>query len=136
MDFKAISATVDADFQRVNQFIGERLSSQVPLVKEIGNYIIQSGGKRLRPLVCVLSAKALGYQGDQHIDVATCVEFLHTATLLHDDVVDESDLRRGKASAHRVWGNPASVLVGDFLISRAFQISDFLSLTFLPFFES
>ncbi len=122
MDFKAISATVDDDFEKVNSFIFSRLQTQVPLIKEIGNYIIQSGGKRLRPLVSLLSARALGYQGDQHIDVAACVEFLHTATLLHDDVVDESDLRRGKATANTVWGNAPSVLVGDFLISRAFQM--------------
>ncbi|MGB3622697.1 MAG: polyprenyl synthetase family protein [Ketobacter sp.] len=122
MDFKAISAAVDDDFLKVNDFIFKQLHTHVPLIKEIGNYIIDSGGKRLRPLVCLLSARALGYQGDQHIEVAAVVEFLHTATLLHDDVVDESSLRRGKASANEVWGNAPSVLVGDFLISRSFQM--------------
>lgn len=122
MDFKAISAAVENDFKDVNDFIFKQLHTHVPLIKEIGNYIIDSGGKRLRPLVCLLSARALGYQGNQHIDVAAVVEFLHTATLLHDDVVDESSLRRGKASANEVWGNAPSVLVGDFLISRSFQM--------------
>jgi octaprenyl-diphosphate synthase len=122
MDFKAISAAVEGDFLKVNDFIFKQLHTHVPLIKEIGNYIIDSGGKRLRPLVCLLSARALGYQGTQHIEVAAVVEFLHTATLLHDDVVDESSLRRGKASANEVWGNAPSVLVGDFLISRSFQM--------------
>ena len=122
MDFKAISGTVEADFQQVNDFIFKQLHTHVPLIKEIGNYIIDSGGKRLRPLVCLLSAKALGYEGHKHVEIAATVEFLHTATLLHDDVVDESSLRRGKPSANEVWGNAPSVLVGDFLISRAFQM--------------
>lgn len=122
MDFKAISATVETDFQQVNDFIFKQLHTHVPLIKEIGNYIIDSGGKRLRPLVCLLSARALGYEGHKHVEIAAVVEFLHTATLLHDDVVDESSLRRGKASANAVWGNAPSVLVGDFLISRAFQM--------------
>ena len=122
MDFKAISAVVENDFKEVNHFIFNQLHTHVPLIKEIGNYIIDSGGKRLRPLVCLLSARALGYNGTQHIDVAAVVEFLHTATLLHDDVVDESALRRGKASANEVWGNAPSILVGDFLISRAFEM--------------
>ncbi len=122
MDFKAISAAVEDDFLKVNEFIFNQLHTHVPLIKEIGNYIIDSGGKRLRPLVCLLSARALGYQGSQHVEIAAVVEFLHTATLLHDDVVDESSLRRGKASANEVWGNAPSILVGDFLISRAFQM--------------
>jgi len=122
MDFKAISATVEADFQQVNDFIFKQLHTHVPLIKEIGNYIIDSGGKRLRPLVCLLSARALGYTDSKHVEIAAVVEFLHTATLLHDDVVDESALRRGKPSANEVWGNAPSVLVGDFLISRAFQM--------------
>lgn len=122
MDFKAISAAVETDFQQVNDFIFKQLHTHVPLIKEIGNYIIDSGGKRLRPLVCLLSARALGYEGHKHVEIAAVVEFLHTATLLHDDVVDESSLRRGKPSANEVWGNAPSVLVGDFLISRSFQM--------------
>lgn len=122
MDFKAISAVVEADFQAVNELIFKQLHTHVPLIKEIGHYIIKSGGKRLRPLVCLLSARALGYDGNQHIDIAATVEFLHTATLLHDDVVDESALRRGQATVNAVWGNAPSVLVGDFLISRSFQM--------------
>lgn len=122
MDFKAISAVVADDFKSVNELIFRQLHTRVPLIREIGNYIIQSGGKRLRPLVCLLSARALGYQGTQHIDIAATVEFLHTATLLHDDVVDESGLRRGKPTVNAVWGNSPSVLVGDFLISRSFQM--------------
>ncbi|RLU00862.1 polyprenyl synthetase family protein [Ketobacter sp.] len=122
MDFKAISGAVGTDFQQVNDFIFKQLHTHVPLIKEIGNYIIDSGGKRLRPLVCLLSARALGYEGHRHVEIAAVVEFLHTATLLHDDVVDESSLRRGKPSANEVWGNAPSVLVGDFLISRAFQM--------------
>lgn len=122
MNFKEISAVVDEDFQAVNQLIRQQIHTRVPLVEEVGNYIIQSGGKRLRPLVSLLSARAAGYEGNQHIDIAAVVEFLHTATLLHDDVVDQSDLRRGKATVNNVWGNAPSVLVGDFLISRAFQM--------------
>ncbi|HVL01302.1 MAG TPA: polyprenyl synthetase family protein [Dongiaceae bacterium] len=122
MDFKAISAVVETDFLAVNDLIFKQLHTHVPLIKEIGHYIIKSGGKRLRPLVCLLSARALGYEGTQHIDVAAVVEFLHTATLLHDDVVDESALRRGKPTVNAVWGNSPSVLVGDFLISRSFQM--------------
>ncbi|MCG8669554.1 MAG: octaprenyl diphosphate synthase [Pseudomonadales bacterium] len=122
MDFQSIRSVVDADFNDVNSLIIEQLRTHVPLIEEVGKYIINSGGKRLRPLVCLLSAKAAGYEGNQHIDVAAVVEFLHTATLLHDDVVDESNLRRGKATVNAVWGNAPSVLVGDFLISRSFQM--------------
>ncbi len=88
----------------------------------MGDYISQSGGKRLRPLIAILCARASGYRGDRHVDVAAIIEFLHTATLLHDDVVDESNLRRGRPTVNAVWGNAASVLVGDFLISRALQL--------------
>ncbi|PIE40984.1 MAG: octaprenyl diphosphate synthase [Gammaproteobacteria bacterium] len=122
MDFKAIRSMIAADFNAVNDLIISQIRTQVPLIEEVVKYIINSGGKRLRPLVCLLSAKAAGYQGSQHIDVAMAIEFLHTATLLHDDVVDESSLRRGKATVNSVWGNAPSVLVGDFLISRAFQM--------------
>ncbi|EKF74477.1 transferase [Alcanivorax hongdengensis A-11-3] len=122
MDFKAIYSVVDDDFEAVNAFINHHLDSNVPLIREVGDYIVQSGGKRLRPLVSILAARASGYTGQQHIDVAAVIEFLHTATLLHDDVVDESNLRRGRPTVNAVWGNAASVLVGDFLISRALQL--------------
>ncbi len=122
MNFKEISAVVEEDFEAVNQLIVEQIHTRVPLVEEVGKYIIQSGGKRLRPLISLLSARAAGYEGKEHINIAAVVEFLHTATLLHDDVVDKSDLRRGKATVNSVWGNAPSVLVGDFLISRAFQM--------------
>lgn len=122
MDFKAIYAVVDADFKAVNDLIVRQMHTQVPFIEQVGRYIIDSGGKRLRPLVCLLAARALNYQGERHLDVAAVVEFLHTATLLHDDVVDASNLRRGRATVNAVWGNSPSVLVGDFLISRAFQM--------------
>ncbi|CAN7950639.1 unnamed protein product, partial [Ixodes hexagonus] len=99
------------------------LSSRVPLVQTITHHIVQSGGKRLRPLVVLLTARACGYnKGVEHQELAAIIEFIHTATLLHDDVIDKSDLRRGEKTAHAIWGNQASVLVGDFLYSRAFQI--------------
>lgn len=118
-NFKKLLA---ADMAAVDQVIRARLHSEVLLVNQIGEYIIGSGGKRLRPALVVLSAQAFGYQGKQHHDLAAVVEFIHTATLLHDDVVDESELRRGKATASAMFGNAASVLVGDFLYSRAFQM--------------
>ncbi|MFE8072828.1 octaprenyl diphosphate synthase [Marinobacteraceae bacterium S3BR75-40.1] len=110
------------DFARVNDLILDQLNSDVPLVERIGHYIVESGGKRLRPLLVLLAARALDYQEHQHIKLAAVIEFLHTATLLHDDVVDTSDLRRGKPTANARWGNAPSVLVGDFLYSRAFQM--------------
>ena len=122
MDFKDIYAVVADDFDSVNRFISDRLNTNVPMIREVGEYIVGSGGKRLRPLVAILSARACGYTGDKHVHVAAIIEFLHTATLLHDDVVDESSLRRGRPTVNAVWGNAASVLVGDFLISRAFQL--------------
>jgi octaprenyl-diphosphate synthase len=106
----------------VDQVIRSRLHSDVVLVNQVGEYIISSGGKRLRPALVILSAQAFGYQGKQHYDLAAVVEFIHTATLLHDDVVDESELRRGRETANSMFGNAASVLVGDFLYSRAFQM--------------
>jgi octaprenyl-diphosphate synthase len=106
----------------VDQVIRARLHSDVALVSQVGEYIISSGGKRLRPALVILSAQAFGYQGKQHHDLAAVVEFIHTATLLHDDVVDESELRRGRETANALFGNAASVLVGDFLYSRAFQM--------------
>ncbi len=111
-----------ADMKRVDSCIQDSLKSDVVLINQIANYIVASGGKRLRPMLLTLSAHACGYQGQNHIPLAAIIEFIHTATLLHDDVVDESDLRRGQQSAHAVWGNAASVLVGDFLYSRSFQM--------------
>jgi octaprenyl-diphosphate synthase len=110
------------DMKRVDSYIQDSLKSEVVLINQIANYIVASGGKRLRPMLLTLCAHACGYQGQNHISLAAIIEFIHTATLLHDDVVDESDLRRGQQSAHAVWGNAASVLVGDFLYSRSFQM--------------
>ncbi|WP_461482364.1 polyprenyl synthetase family protein [Porticoccus sp.] len=113
---------VKPQFQQVNDLIVSQLHSDVGLVENIGQYIIDAGGKRLRPLLVLLSANSCGYRGDQHIALAAIIEFIHTATLLHDDVVDTSDLRRGRATANARFGNAPSVLVGDFLYSRAFQM--------------
>ena len=120
--FDDVAALADDDMQAVNRLIEESLDSDVPLVSQVSQYIVMSGGKRLRPLIVLLAARALGYSGDQHIHAATIIEFIHTATLLHDDVVDSSERRRGKDAAHVVFGNQASVLVGDFLYSRSFQM--------------
>lgn len=122
MDFNSIYKLASKDMEAVNSLIQRRLQSEVVLVNQLSAYIINSGGKRLRPLLALLVARACGYQGGRHIDVAAIVEFIHTATLLHDDVVDESGLRRGKETANNVWGNQAAVLVGDFLYSRAFEM--------------
>ena len=111
-----------ADMQAVDQVIRDRLHSDVVLVKQVAEYIIGGGGKRLRPALVLLSAGALGYRGTTHHTLAAVVEFIHTATLLHDDVVDESALRRGQPTANTLFGNAASVLVGDFVYSRAFQM--------------
>jgi octaprenyl-diphosphate synthase len=124
-DLAGIEATLDpisADMKLVDSLIRERLHSDVVLVSQLGHYIINSGGKRLRPALALLSAHAWGYQGTQHINIAAIVEFIHTATLLHDDVVDSSERRRGQDTANLIWGNEASVLVGDFLYSRSFQM--------------
>ena len=115
-------ALVSDDFAAVNELIPRQLTSDVDLVEAIGRYIVESGGKRLRPLIVLLGARACGYTGTGHIRLAAIIEFLHTATLLHDDVVDRSGLRRGRATANALWGNAPSVLVGDFLYSRAFQL--------------
>ncbi len=112
----------EADRAATDRLIQQRLRSEVVLINQLGAYIINSGGKRLRPMLLLLSARAFGYQGPHHIQLAAVVEFIHTATLLHDDVVDASELRRGKETANAIWGNEASVLVGDFLYSRAFQM--------------
>ncbi|MGO1344441.1 octaprenyl diphosphate synthase [Chromohalobacter japonicus] len=117
-----LHAAVADDFAAVDRTILAQLASRVPLVETIGRYIIESGGKRLRPLLVLLAARSLNYPGDRHVTLATLIEFMHTSTLLHDDVVDESHLRRGKATANDAWGNAPSVLVGDFLYSRSFQM--------------
>ncbi|KRS20072.1 octaprenyl diphosphate synthase [Alishewanella sp. WH16-1] len=122
MTLDEIQRLAAADMTAVNQQIFSQLSSDVALINQLGIYIVNSGGKRLRPLLAVLAARALGYQGEQHISVAAIVEFIHTSTLLHDDVVDESTMRRGKETANALFGNQASVLVGDFLYSRSFQM--------------
>ncbi|EUC01384.1 Polyprenyl synthetase [Rhizobium sp. CF080] len=111
-----------ADMDRVNQLILSKAGSDVQMIPEVANHLISSGGKRLRPMLTLASAALFGYQGDGHVKLATSVEFMHTATLLHDDVVDESDLRRGRSTARMIWGNQASVLVGDFLLGQAFRM--------------
>ncbi|MBI4938050.1 MAG: octaprenyl diphosphate synthase [Nitrosomonadales bacterium] len=122
MTFETIKQLLAPDMSIVDNVIRARLHSEVALVNQVSAYITNSGGKRLRPALVVLSAKAFGYTGQHHHNLAAVVEFIHTATLLHDDVVDESDMRRGNATASALFGNAASVLVGDFLYSRAFQM--------------
>jgi octaprenyl-diphosphate synthase len=122
VSFDAIAALAADDMRAVDALIGNSLESDVALVSQVSEYIVMSGGKRLRPLIVLLAARALGYDGDQHVRAAAIIEFIHTATLLHDDVVDSSSRRRGQDSANTVFGNQASVLVGDFLYSRAFQM--------------
>ncbi len=122
MDILAIQNLMNHDMQAVNAMIHKRLHSEVELVNSVGHYIVNSGGKRLRPMLVLLSASAFNYQGNDHIKLAAIIEFIHTATLLHDDVVDASELRRGEQTANSIWGNEASVLVGDFLYSRSFQL--------------
>lgn len=117
-----IQSLASADMQAVNAEILSQLNSDVILINQLGHYIIAGGGKRIRPLIAVLAARALGYEGNKHITCAAFIEFVHTATLLHDDVVDESDLRRGRATANAMFGNAASVLVGDFIYTRSFQM--------------
>jgi len=121
-DFQAVRELVKDDFDAVNREITERLRSDVALINTLAAYIVNSGGKRLRPMVALLGSRALGYQGQSHVVLAAIVEFIHTATLLHDDVVDASAMRRGRSTANSIWGNEASVLVGDFLYSRAFEM--------------
>jgi len=113
---------IQADLDRVQSIVVDRLASEVPLIRQVAEYLVSGGGKRLRPALVLLSAGACGYRGKAHLEIAAVVEFIHTATLLHDDVVDESSLRRGQATANARFGNAASVLVGDFVYSRAFQI--------------
>jgi octaprenyl-diphosphate synthase len=121
-DFSAVRELATADMARVDTLIRDSLTSDVALIAQVAEHIIGGGGKRLRPMLHVLAARAAGYRGDDHIKLATVIEFIHTSTLLHDDVVDESDMRRGRKTANAVWGNAASVLVGDFLYSRSFQL--------------
>lgn len=121
-DMSALSRLVEADLQRVNRLILERMHSPVALIPQLAGHIISAGGKRLRPMLTLATSRLCGYEGERHLALAAAVEFIHTATLLHDDVVDASDLRRGLATANAVWGNKPSVLVGDFLFSRAFQL--------------
>src|SRR5579862_415920 len=117
-----LTALVASDMAAVNQTILSRTGSDVEMIPEVANHLISSGGKRLRPMLTLASAGLCGYSGEGHIKLAAAIEFMHTATLLHDDVVDESDMRRGKAAARVLWGNEASVLVGDFLLGQAFKM--------------
>lgn len=118
----ALVALVAGDMESVNQLIIAKAGSDVTMIPEVANHLISSGGKRLRPMLTLAAAQMCGYAGDGHVKLAMAVEFMHTATLLHDDVVDESDMRRGKPAARKVWGNQASVLVGDFLLGQAFRV--------------
>ena len=122
MDLSAIRELIAEDMRATDLLILDRLQSDVVLINQIGHYIVNSGGKRLRPMIVLLSALAVGYQGSSHVNLAAIIEFIHTATLLHDDVVDGSDMRRSNETANAVWGNAASVLVGDFLYSRSFEM--------------
>jgi octaprenyl-diphosphate synthase len=122
VDIQSIYSLIKQDMASVDAMIQARLQSDVVLINQLGHYIINSGGKRLRPALAILCARACGYQAEQHINLATIIEFIHTATLLHDDVVDNSDMRRGRETANNLWGNEASVLVGDFLYTRSFEM--------------
>jgi len=115
-------ALVASDMERVNAVILDRMQSRIPLIPELAGHLITSGGKRMRPMLTLACARLLEYEGDAHYKLASAVEFIHTATLLHDDVVDHSGMRRGRKTANIIWGNSASVLVGDFLFSRAFEL--------------
>ena len=117
-----LASLMGPDLAAVDDVIHARMLSEAALIPQVGQHLVDSGGKRLRPLITLASARQFGYRGDAHVKLAAAVEFIHTATLLHDDVVDGSDLRRGKSTANTIWGNPASVLVGDFLFSRAFEL--------------
>jgi octaprenyl-diphosphate synthase len=122
VDLQAIRSLVAEDLRAVDELIQRRLRSDVVLINQLGHYIVGSGGKRLRPLLVLLAARACGYTGERHVSLAAIIEFIHTATLLHDDVVDASEMRRGQDTANTIWGNEASVLVGDFLYSRSFEM--------------
>src|SRR5947207_15545669 len=122
MPLDSIRSLVQPDLEAVDLFVSTELRSDIPLINELIDYIIKCGGKRIRPLVVLLSARAFSHAKSHHVDLAAAIELIHTATLLHDDVVDSSALRRGQETAHTIWGNEASVLVGAFLYSRAFQL--------------
>jgi len=122
VDIKTIQALAQDDMTTVNGLIYEQLNSDVSLINQLGIYIVNAGGKRMRPMLTVLTAQALNYTGNEHCNIAAIIEFIHTATLLHDDVVDESNMRRGRETANALFGNSASVLVGDFLYTRSFQM--------------
>lgn len=118
----ALTSLTADDLKAVNQLIVTAMDSPVSLIPQLAGHLVSAGGKRIRPMLTLAAARMCGYEGDRHVGLSACVEFIHTATLLHDDVVDESELRRGSASANAVWGNQASVLVGDFLFARAFEL--------------
>jgi octaprenyl-diphosphate synthase len=122
MDIKSIQSLAQNDMTKVNDLVYRQLQSDVTLINQLGIYIVNAGGKRMRPMLTVLAARALGYSGEEHCSIAAIIEFIHTATLLHDDVVDESNMRRGRETANALFGNSASVLVGDFLYTRSFQM--------------
>lgn len=122
MPLESIRSLVQSDLEATDQFICTELKSDIPFINQLIEYILKSGGKRIRPLLVLLAARAFQHQKQQHIDLSAAIELIHTATLLHDDVVDNSSLRRGHETANNIWGNEASVLVGDFLYSRAFQL--------------
>lgn len=122
MALDSIRTLISEDLESTDKFIISQLESNIPLVKQVIEYVLSCGGKRVRPMVLLLSARALAQRGQRHVDLAAVIELIHTATLLHDDVVDSSTLRRGHKTAHTIWGSDTSVLVGDFLYSRAFQI--------------
>ncbi|MFZ4126101.1 MAG: polyprenyl synthetase family protein [Rickettsiales bacterium] len=119
---EALRQLTARDLERVNSVILENVKSDITLISDLASHIVSAGGKRIRPSLTIAAAQLLGYSGDRHVQLAACVEFIHTATLLHDDVVDDSHLRRGEETANAIWGNKSSVLVGDFLLSRAFQL--------------
>lgn len=122
MPIASIRSLVQSDLEATNNFIRTELTSDVPFINQLVEYILECGGKRIRPLLVLLAARAFNHQQERHINLAAAIELIHTATLLHDDVVDSSTLRRGRDTAHTIWGNEASVLVGDYLYSRAFQL--------------
>ncbi|MGH7186435.1 MAG: polyprenyl synthetase family protein, partial [Pseudomonadota bacterium] len=122
LDLKALLSPIAEDMKRVDAIIRQRLTSEVALISQIGAHIVSAGGKRMRPALVLLSARALGCKTDEPAQLAAVIEFIHTATLLHDDVVDHADRRRGRQTANAVWGNPGAVLSGDFLYSRSFQM--------------
>ena len=123
MPIESIRALVSDDFNAVNTLIVNKIESQIGLIDDMSHHIIESGGKRLRPLLVLLASNACGYQGKDHITLATMVEFFHTATLLHDDVIDESTLRRGRQTANDIWGSKASILVGDYLFTQSIELN-------------